>query len=162
MSKDLYAIMSNSKFGSQIGELSISIINQETINTNYDESQSIKVFNSITEKESIRCEKCFKYYLMEFQKDNLNKINYYCNCQKSSSESIKPNSINNKSITNSSIIFYECDFYCNLCKQDLGKEDIKFHEDHKNKLISVKHYFNPYSEKDYLLSIDYKGNLLFY
>ena len=135
MSRDVSAIMSNSNWNSQIGEPSESIIKQETINSNYNESQSINVFNPSTEKESIRCEKCFKYYLMEFQKDNLNKINYYCNCQKSSSESINPNSINNKSITNSSIIFYECDFYCNLCKQDLGKEDIKFHEDHKNRII---------------------------
>jgi hypothetical protein len=140
MSRDVSAIMSNSNLDSQIGESSLSIISQEIINSNTNQSKSINVFNSNTSKESIRCEKCFKYYLMEFQKDNLNKINYYCNCQKNSSESINQNSINNKSMTNSSIIFYEYFYYCSLCKQDLSKEDIKFHEDHKNKLIEFNKF----------------------
>jgi hypothetical protein len=43
-------------------------------------------------------------------------------------------------MTNSSIIFYEYFYYCSLCKQDLGKEDIKFHEDHKNKLIEFNKF----------------------
>ena len=140
MSRDVSAIMSNSNLDSQIGESSLSIISQEIINSNTNQSKSINVFNSNTAKENIRCEKCFKYYLMEFQKDNLNKINYYCNCQKNSSESINQNSINNKSMTNSSIIFYEYFYYCSLCKQDLSKEDIKFHEDHKNKLIEFNKF----------------------
>ena len=35
-------------------------------------------------------------------------------------------------------------------------------KDHKNKISGVKHYFNPYTNKDYLLSNDCRGNLLLY
>ncbi len=33
-------------------------------------------------------------------------------------------------------------------------------KDHKHAISSIKHYFNPYTNKDYLLSTDCKGNLL--
>ena len=35
-------------------------------------------------------------------------------------------------------------------------------KDHKNNIISLKHFFNQYSQKDYLLSIDSKANVLLY
>ena len=35
-------------------------------------------------------------------------------------------------------------------------------KDHKNKILRVKHYFNPINKKDYLLSADLKANVMIY
>ena len=134
-SKDIIAEISVVSANSQIEGDSSSIINQTFM-------------NSKDNNTCIKCEKCGIYYLMEFHNDNLYKIDYYCNCSKNTKENSNDESVN--SILEKSILNFEYICYCKLCEKDLGKEDIKDHEIHKDKMV----YFNTFHVDDDIKNIN--------
>lgn len=108
--------------------------------TNESKSSIDEFYNNIKDNSQFLCKKCNKSYLIEFQKNNLNIINYYCDCIKNSTENSYENSIKSSSnYTENSIIHYgKYKYYCVMCNKDMDDEQYNEHKhkhEHELKII---------------------------
>ena len=104
--------------------------------------KDIEIFNILL-NDHFRCKKCKFPLLIEFQKDNINIIKYYCKCNINKFNSIenKDNKfINNNKLENiddKSILYYGNEYtsYCDKCNKHLEKESSNLHKKHEYRLI---------------------------
>ena len=131
-------------------EPSIISQNNEDLSAASNKQNIQTILDSLSENTFI-CEKCFSTPYILFNKNDINKLYYFCNCKKGI-ENLTNKSINNINknyikIESKKDIKFLC--YCAKCHKDLTTENDNDHKSHENLLL----YFNKYISEDDIKNI---------